>query len=90
MMLSFNIAMASSSSYVETLATTMRLAFPTPPELSLGTPNFFVLNNLLQYLCKCAQKHKSPISKKMYLLYLAIDSTLYDHYSGSKAYPNVD
>jgi hypothetical protein len=89
-MLSFNTMMASSSSYAETLAATMRLAFPTPPELSLGTPNLFVLNNLLQYLCKCAQTHKSPISKKMNLLYVAINPTLYGHYSGGKAYPNWD
>jgi hypothetical protein len=33
-------------------------------------------------LCKCAQTHKSPISKKMNLLYVAIDPTLYRHYSG--------
>ncbi len=68
----------------------MRLAFPTPPESSLGTPNLFVLNNLLQYLCKCAQTHKSPVSKKMNLLYVAIDSTLYGRYSSGKAYPNAD
>ncbi len=68
----------------------MHLAFPTPPKPSFGTPNLFVLNNLLQYLCKCAQTHKSPISKKMNLLYVAIDPTLYRHYSGSKAYSNAD
>jgi hypothetical protein len=90
MMLSFNTMMASSSSYAEIPAAIMRLAFPTPPESSLGTPNLFVLNNFLQYLCKCAQTHKSPISKKMNLLYLAINHTLYSHYSGSKAYPNAD
>jgi hypothetical protein len=89
-MLSFNTTMASSSSYAEIPAATMRLAFPTPPKLSLGTPNLFVLNDLLQYLCKCAQTHKSPISKKMNLLYVAIDPTLYGHYSGGKAYPDAD
>jgi hypothetical protein len=68
----------------------MRLAFPTPPKLSLGTPNLFVLNDLLQYLCKCAQTHKSPISKKMSLLYVAINPTLHGHYSGGEAYPNAD
>jgi hypothetical protein len=68
----------------------MRLAFPTPPESSLVTPNLFVLNDLLQYLCKCAQAHKSPVSKKMNLLYVAIDPTLCSHYSSSKAYPNAD
>jgi hypothetical protein len=68
----------------------MRLSFPTPPEPCLGTPNLFVLNNLLPFLCKCAQMHKSPISIKMNLLYVAIDPTLYEHYSGGKAYPNAD
>jgi hypothetical protein len=68
----------------------MRLAFPTPPESSLGTPNLFVLKDLLQYLCKCAQTHKSPISKKMNLQYVAIDPTLHGHYSGGEAYPNAD
>jgi hypothetical protein len=90
MTLSFNTTMASLSSYTETLAATMHLAFPTPPKLSLGTPNLFVSNNLLYYLCKCAQTHKSPISKKMNLLYVAIDPTLYGHYSGGEAYPNTD
>ncbi len=68
----------------------MRLAFSTPPESSLGTPNLFVLNNLLQYLFKCAQTHKSPSSKKMNLLYDAIDPTLYGHYSGGEAHPDAD
>ncbi len=67
----------------------MRLAFPTPLELSLVTPNLFILNHLLQYLCKCAQTQKSPISKKMYLLYVAINPTLYDHYSGGEAHPDA-
>ena len=57
----------------------MRLAFPKPPDLSLAPPNLFVLNDLLQYMCKCAQTHKSLISKKMNLLYVAIDPTLYAH-----------
>jgi hypothetical protein len=68
----------------------MRSAFPKPPDPSLGTPNLFVLNDLLQYMCKCVQTHKSPISKKMNLLYVAIDDTLYAHYAGSEAYPDAD
>ena len=73
---------------METLAATMRLSFPKPPDPSLGTPNLFALNDLLQYMCKCAQTHKSPISKKMNLLYVAIDDTLYAHYTGVEVYPN--
>ncbi len=39
---------------------------------------------------KCAQTHKSPISKKVNLLYVAINPALYGHYSGGKAYPDAD
>ena len=82
--------MSTSAAYIETPAATMRSAFPKPPDPSLGTPNLFVLNDVLQYMCKCAQTHKSPISKKMNLLYVTIDETLYAHYAGGKAYPNDD
>jgi hypothetical protein len=57
-------------------------------EPTLGAPNLFILNNLLQYTCKCAQTHKSTISKKMNLLYVAVDPSLYTHYSTGKAYPH--
>ncbi len=65
----------------------MSAAFPAPPEATLGTPTLFVLNDLLQYMCKCAQTHKSTISKKMNLLYVAVNPDLYKHYAGNKAYP---
>jgi hypothetical protein len=77
----------SSTSYAETSAAAMRAAFPAPPEATLGTPTLFVLNNLLQYISKCAQMHKSTISKKMNLLYVAVNPNLYKHYAGNKAYP---
>jgi hypothetical protein len=79
-----------SSSYAETSAATMQAAFPAPPEATLGTPTLFVLNDLLQYMCKCAQTHKSTISKKMNLLYVAVNPDLYKHYAGNEAYPNRD
>ncbi len=82
--------MSSSSSYAEILAANIPLAFPTPPKPSLGTLNLFVLNNFLQYLCKCAQTHKSPVSKKMNLPYIASDPTLYKHYSSGKANPDAN
>ncbi len=65
----------------------MQAAFPALPEATLGTPTLFVLNDLLQYMCKCAQTHKSTISKKMNLLYVAVNPDLYKHYAGNKAYP---
>ncbi len=65
----------------------MRAGFPTPPKTTLGEPNLFILNDLLQYICKCAQTHKSTISTKMNLLYVAVDPSLYTHYSACKGYP---
>ncbi len=77
----------SAHTYAKTSSATMRAGFPTPPEPTLGSPNLFILNNLLQYFCKCAQTHKSTISKKMNLLYVAVDPALYTHYLAGKAYP---
>jgi hypothetical protein len=77
----------SVHSYAKTSSATMRAGFPTLPELRLGTPNLFILNDLLQYISKCAQTHKSTISKKMNQLYVAVDPALYTHYLAGKAYP---
>jgi hypothetical protein len=63
---------------------------PTTPEPTLGAPSLFILNDLLQYICKCTQMHKSTISKKMNLLYIAMDPSLYTHLSANKAYPYAD
>jgi hypothetical protein len=73
--------------YAETSSATMCAAFPTPPKPTLGAPNLFILKNLLQYIRKCAQTHKSTISKKMSLLYVAVDPGLYTHYSAGEADP---
>ncbi len=51
---------------------------------TLGAPNLSILNNLLKYICKCAQTHKSTISKKMNLLYVAVEPSLYTHYSAGE------
>jgi hypothetical protein len=71
----------ATHTYSEMSSATMCAGFPTPPEATLGAPNLFILNYLLQYICKCAQTHKSTISKKMNLLYIAVDPNLYLHYS---------
>jgi hypothetical protein len=76
----------SLHTYAKTSSATMWAGFPTPPEPTLGSPNLFILNNLLQYICKCAKTHKSTISKKMNLLYVAVDTALYTHYLAGKAY----
>jgi hypothetical protein len=78
----------SSHAYAESSSATMRAGFPTPPKPTLGAPNLFILNDLLQYICKCGQMHKSTISKKMNLLYVAVDPSLYTHYSASKVHPH--
>jgi hypothetical protein len=77
----------SAHTYAETSSATMQARFRTPPKPTLWSPNLFILNNLLQYICKCAQMHKSTISKKMNLLYVAVDPALYTHYSAGEAYP---
>jgi hypothetical protein len=65
----------------------MRAGFPTPLKSTLGAPNLFILNDLLQYICKCTQMHKSTISKKMNLLYVTVGPVLYTHYSAGETYP---
>jgi hypothetical protein len=72
--------------YAETSSATMCAGFPTPPEPTLGAPNLFILNDLLQYICKCAQTHKSTISKKINLLYVVVDPGLHTHYSAGEVY----
>jgi hypothetical protein len=77
----------SSHAYAEIFSATMHAGFPTPPRPTVGAPNLFILNNLIQYICKYVQTHKSTISKKISLLYVAVDPSLYTHYSAGKAYP---
>jgi hypothetical protein len=67
------------------------MAMHTYAEMStLGAPNLFIMNNLLQYICKCAQTLKSTNSNKMNLLYVAVDPGLYTHFSTGEAYPATD
>jgi hypothetical protein len=68
----------------------MHAGFPTPPEPTLGALHLFILTNLLQYICKCTQTHKSTISKEMNLFYVKLDPSLYTHYSAGKAYPHAE
>ncbi len=77
----------SPHAYTETSSATMCTGFPTPPKPTLGAPNLFILNDLRQYICKCTQMHRSTISKKINLLYVAVNPSLYTHYSAGKAYP---
>jgi hypothetical protein len=76
----------SAHAYAETSSATMHAGFSTPLEHTLGAPNLFILNNVLQYICKCTQTHTSTISKKMNLLYVAVYPSLYTHYSAGEVY----
>jgi hypothetical protein len=69
----------------------MQAGFPTAPDPIIGTPNLFIFNDLLQYMRKCAQTHKSVISNKTNLLYTAIMPTLYTLYMAvkRKEMPNI-
>ncbi len=79
----------SSHAYTDTSSATMLAGLPTPSKTTLGAPNLFILDNLLQYICSnCTQMHKSTISKKMNLIYMAVDPSLYTHYFAGKAYPH--
>ena len=71
-----------------TSVTTMKAAFPTPPmTLSVvGTPNLHNLVEILIYLARCAQTHKSTISPNMNLLYVAVPPAVYAHYT-QEMYP---
>lgn len=66
-----------------TSVTDMKAAFAAPPpSLSvLGTPNLHNLVEMLIYLARCAQTHKSTISPNMNLLYVAVPPTVYAHYT---------
>ena len=66
----------ASHTYAETSSVTIGAGFSTPPKPILGALNLFILNGLLLYICKCAQTHKSTISKKMNLQYVAVDPSL--------------
>jgi hypothetical protein len=79
----------SSHTYAETSSATMRSGFPTPPEPTLGAPNLFIFNNLLQYICKCTHTHKPTIfKKKIKLLHLMVDTSLYTHPDDNYPFPN--
>ena len=71
-----------------TSVTDMKAVFAAPPpSLSvLGTPNLHNLVEILIYLARCAQTHKSTISPNMNLLYVAVPPTVYAHYT-AEPYP---
>ncbi len=71
-----------------TSVTDMKAAFPAPTaNLNiLQTPNLHNLVEVLIYLARCAQTHKSTISPNMNLLYVAVPPSVYAHYT-AEPYP---
>ena len=71
-----------------TSVTDMKAAFPAPPTnlTIVGTPNLHNLVEILIYLARCAQTHKSTISPNMNLLYVAVPPAVYAHYT-QEMYP---
>ncbi len=71
-----------------TSVTDMKAAFPTPPGhlAIISTPNLHDLLEILIYIARCAQTHKSTISPNMNLLYVAVPPSVYAHYT-NKPYP---
>ena len=63
--------------------------FPPAPQPIIGEPNLLGLVHLLQYMMRCAQTLKSPISPSMNLLCCALPPELYSNYT-AEAYPDAD
>ena len=84
----------SASATTITSVTDMKAAFPAPTvNLNiLHTPNLHNLVEVLIYLARCAQTHKSTISPNMNLLYVAVPPSVYAHYTNEpypeNMYPN--
>jgi hypothetical protein len=65
----------------------MRSGFPTPPEPTLGAPNLFILNDLLQYLQMCTNAQVYHLQEDEPTL-RGSGLSLYTHYSADEAYPH--
>jgi len=76
------------STATPTSVTDMKAAFPTPPEhlRFIGTPTLTDFVQILIFIARCAQTHKSTISPNMNLLYVAVPPGVYAHYT-REAYP---
>jgi len=77
------------STATPTSVTDMKAAFPTPPEhlRVIGTLTLTDFIQILIFIARCAQTHKSTISPNMNLLYVAVPPGVYAHYT-REAYPH--
>jgi hypothetical protein len=77
------------STATPTSVTDMKAAFPMPPEhlRVIGTLTLTDFIQILIFIARCAQTHKSTISPNMNLLYVAVPPGVYAHYT-REAYPH--
>jgi hypothetical protein len=78
------------SALMETSLTSMKAAFPTAPEPVQGIPTIqsLIVIELMLHMCRCAQIHKTPVSKDMNMLFCAAAPDLYAFFT-KEAYPST-
>ena len=74
------------STLTETSLADMKAGFPPAPEPIQGIPNLQSLIDLLFYMCRCSQMHRSPVSATMNLLFFAAPKDVYAFLT-KEAYP---
>jgi hypothetical protein len=74
------------SALTETSLSSMKTAFPTAPEPVQGILTLQSLIELMLYMCRCTQTHKTPVSKDMNMLFCVTAPDLYAFFT-KKAYP---
>jgi hypothetical protein len=76
------------STLTETSLVDMKAGFPPAPEPIQGIPNLQSLIDLLFYMCRCSQTHRSPASATMNLLFCAAPKDVYTFLT-KEAYPTA-
>jgi hypothetical protein len=76
------------STLTETSLADMKAGFPPAPEPIQGIPNLQSLIDLLFYMCRCSQMHRSPASVSMNLLFCAAPKDVYAFLT-KEAYPTA-
>ncbi len=65
------------SNLTETSLADMKVGFPPAPKPIQGIPNLQSPIDLLFYMCRCSQTHRSPASSTMNLLFCAAPKDVY-------------
>ena len=66
----------------------MKAAFPAAPDPIQGIPTLASLIDLMLYICRCSQTHKTPASAKMNMLFCAASPGLYAFFT-TETYPST-